>query len=217
MKKCIIIGNGKPPGKNLIRYLQSRNYSTIICADGGADSAKKLGIVPDYIIGDFDSISRETLKHYANKSKIVKISRQNDTDIEKCLKLAIKEGISIAVMTGVMGDRLDHTFCNLGIVLKFFHKIEIEIIADKSLLKAYTGKVSLSTKPNEVISLYGFNEKTKITSKGLKYPLNKTALPFGKKESTSNVALSDKIDLKISGGIIFVIRNFNTLKRNGLF
>jgi thiamine pyrophosphokinase len=217
MKRCIIIGNGKSPGKNIIRYLQSRDYSTIICADGGANSAGKLGIIPDYIIGDLDSISPETLKYYRNKSKIIKIKRQNDTDIEKCLKLAIKKGINIAAMTGVTGDRLDHTFCNLGIVLKFFNKIEIEIIADKSLLRAYTGKISIKTIPNEIISLYGLNGKTKISSKGLKYPLKKTALPFGVKESTSNVALSDNIDLKISGGIIFVIRDFNTLRRNGLF
>jgi thiamine pyrophosphokinase len=217
MKKCIIIGNGKPPGKSIIRFLQSRNYSTIICADGGANSARRLGIIPDYIIGDLDSIFHETLKYYKHKSKIIKIERQNDTDVEKCLKLAIKKGFSIAAMTGVTGDRLDHTFCNLGIVLKFFNKIEIEIIADKSLLRVYTGKVSIKTKPNEIISLYGLDGKTIITSKGLKYPLIKTALPFGKKESTSNVALSDKIDLKISGGIIFVIRDFNTLRRNGLF
>jgi thiamine pyrophosphokinase len=217
MKKCIIIGNGKPPGRNIIKYLQSRDYSTIICADGGANSAKKLGIIPDYIIGDLDSISRETLKYYGNKSKIIRIKRQNDTDIEKCLKLAIKKGFEKAVMTGVTGDRLDHTFCNLGIVLKFFDKIEIDIIADKSLLRAYTGNASIKTNPNEIVSIYGFSEKTKITSKGLKYPLIKTALPFGKKESTSNVALTKKIDLKISGGIVFVIRDFNTLRRNGLF
>jgi thiamine pyrophosphokinase len=217
MKKCIIIGNGKPPGKNIIRYLQSKAYSTIICADGGANSARRLGIIPDYIIGDLDSISKETLKYYEHKSRIIKIKRQNDTDIEKCLKLANKKGIEKAVMTGVTGDRLDHTFCNLGIVLKFYNKIEIEIIADKSLLRAYTRKASIKTSPNEIISLYGFDEKTIITAKGLKYPLIKTALPFGKKESTSNVAISDKIELNISGGMVFVIRDFNTLRKNGLF
>ena len=217
MKKCIIIGNGKSPRKNVIEYLQKEGYSTIICADGGANSAKQLGITPDYIIGDLDSISTETLAFYKDKSKIIRIKRQNDTDIEKCLKFAVKKGIKEAVLTGVTGDRLDHTFCNLGIVLKFFDKIGIKIIAEKSLLTAYTGNTKIKTIPGEIVSLYGCNERTKITSKGLKYPLNKVSLPFGKKESTSNVALSNLVNLKITGGIIFVIRDFNTVKKNGLF
>ena len=217
MKKCIIIGNGKPPRKSVIEYLQNEGYSTIICADGGANSAKQLGITPDYIIGDLDSISAKSLIYYKNKSKIIRIKRQNDTDIEKCLKFAIRKGIKEAIMTGVTGDRLDHTFCNLGIVLKFFDKIGIKIIAEKSLLTAYTGNAKIKTIPGEIVSLYGFNERTKITSRGLKYPLNKVSLPFGKKESTSNVALSNIVNLKITGGIIFVIRDFNTVKKNGLF
>ena len=174
-------------------------------------------IVPDFIIGDLDSISTKTLNYYRNKSKIIGIKRQNDTDIEKCLKFAIRRGIKETILTGVTGDRLDHTFCNLGIVSKFFDKIGIKIIAEKSLLATYTGNVKISTRPGETISLYGFNEKTKITSKGLKYPLKQVSLPFGKKESTSNVALSGSVSLKITGGIIFVIRDFNTVKRNGLF
>ena len=217
MKKCIIIGNGKPPRKSVIEYLQKEGYSTIICADGGANSAKQLGITPDYIIGDLDSISAKSLTYYKNKSKIIRIKRQNDTDIEKCLKFAIRKGIKEAILTGVTGDRLDHTFCNLGIVLKFFDKIGIKIIAEKSLLTAYTGNAKIKTIPSEIISIYGFNEKTKIISSGLKYPLNKVSLPFGKKESTSNVALSNIVNLKITGGIIFVIRDFNTVKKNGLF
>lgn len=217
MRKCIIIGNGKSPRKEVIKYLLRKDYSTLICADGGANSTKKLGIIPDFIIGDLDSISDKTVNYYKNKSKIIRIKRQNDTDIEKCLKFAINKGIKEAIMTGVTGDRLDHTFCNLGIVLKFFSKIGIKIIAEKSLLAAYKGVVKLNTIAGETISLYGFNEKTKITSKGLKYPLRNISVPFGKKESTSNLALSDSVSLKITGGIIFVIRDFNTMRKNGLF
>lgn len=217
MKNCIIIGNGKSPRKDIIEYLRRENYSKIICADGGANSARKLGIVPDFIIGDLDSISERTLKFYKSKSIIIKIKRQNDTDIEKCLKFAIRKNIQNVVMTGVTGDRLDHTICNLGIVLKYFTKINIRIISERSLLTAYKGNVEIKTCPGEIFSLYGINEKTKITSKGLKYSLNRVSLPFGKKESTSNVALSDFVSLKITGGIIFVIRDFNTVKKHGLF
>lgn len=217
MEKCIVIGNGKSPGKNVIKFLQNKDYSIIICADGGADSAKKLGVVPDYIIGDLDSADKKILKYFRYKSKIIQIKRQNDTDVEKCLKFAIRKKITEAVLVGVTGDRLDHTFCNLGIVLKFFDKIKMKIIAEKSLLSAYKGNIEIKTKPGEIFSLYGIDEKTKITSAGLKYPLNNTALPFGKKESTSNAAVSDSVKLQIRGGLIFVIRDFNTVRKNGLF
>jgi thiamine pyrophosphokinase len=75
----------------------------------------------------------------------------------------------------------------------------------------------LKTSPGEIISLYGFDKKTKVTSRGLKYPLKKDALPFGERESTSNIAKSDKIKLDIEEGIIFTIRNFRTAKSSGLF
>ncbi len=215
MKKCIILANGKPPQKKVINYLQSENYNFLICADGGANSARRLKIIPDIIIGDLDSIKAATYNFFKDKSKIIKLKRQNDTDVEKCLKFAIKNKFDEVILLGVTGDRLDHTFCNLGIVLKFFHLISLNIIAENSFLSAYTDSVELTTVPNETISIYGISPKTKITSEGLKYPLNNVTLPFGEKESTSNIALSNKVKLKVKGGKIFVIRDFNLLKKNG--
>ncbi|MFO7445470.1 MAG: thiamine diphosphokinase, partial [Ignavibacteriaceae bacterium] len=209
--------NGKPPKKSLVTFLQKRNYSSLICADGGANSARKLNLTPDVIIGDLDSITSKNLKYFNKKSKIIKLEGQNDTDVEKCLKYAIKNGCKEVILTGVTGDRLDHTFCNLGIVIKFYNKIKIRIIAENSLLTPYKGDVEINTSPGETISLYGFDMDTKITSTGLKYALKNTALPFGKRESTSNAAVSDSVRLRISGGMIFIIRDFNTVKQQDLF
>jgi thiamine pyrophosphokinase len=217
LKKCIILANGKPPQKSVINYLKRKNFNTLICADGGSNSAKQLNLIPDFIIGDLDSSKKSTLNYYREKSRIIKIKRQNDTDVEKCLKFAIKNKAEEVILLGVTGDRLDHTFCNLGIVLKFFNKIKLNIIAENSFLTAYKNKVILKTVPGEIISIYGFNSKTKIFSKGLKFPLKNIALPFGERESTSNVAISGKVLLKITGGIIFVIRDYNVLKKNDLF
>jgi thiamine pyrophosphokinase len=79
MKKGLILANGQPPKKFVISYLQKKGYSTLICADGGANSAYKLKLLPDYIVGDFDSIRKEVFEYYQGKSSIKKISRQNDT------------------------------------------------------------------------------------------------------------------------------------------
>ncbi len=217
MKKCIILANGKPPGRNIIIFFQKRGYGTLICADGGANAALQMGLFPDYIIGDLDSISKETIKKFKSTSKILQYKRQNDTDVEKCLKFAIISKFDEALLTGVMGNRLDHTICNLGILLKFFSKIKLTLVAENSYLKPYTGDVRLKTQKGEIISLYGFDKKTKITSKGLKYPLKNISLPFGDRESTSNMSTSGSVQLKIKNGIVFVIRDFNFMKKYDLF
>lgn len=216
MKKFILLANGKAPQKKIINFLKQIGFSVLVCADGGANKARQLNLVPDFIIGDLDSVYRQTLSYFKGKSKIIELSRQNDTDVEKCLKEMIKRGFMEAVLVGVTGDRLDHTFCNLGIVIKFFYQINLRIIAEDSILIPYTGKVELKTIPGETISIYGFDTRTKIISKGLFYPLKNVSLPFGKKESTSNIAGSDKVSLEIKGGIIFVIRDLNLLMKNSL-
>ena len=216
MKKCIILANGKSPQLSVIEYLKKKNYSTLICADGGANSANKLKIVPDFILGDFDSIDKQTLNKFKANSKIIQIKRQNDTDVEKCLKFAIKKKFSEAVLLGVTGNRLDHTFCNLGIVIKFYDKIKLGIIAENSILIPYIGKVELKTYPGETISLYGFDKKTKIYSRDLKYPLKNISLPFGEKESTSNIAITNSTKINVTGGIIFIIRDYHTVKKYDL-
>lgn len=217
MKRCIIIANGKSPTKKVVDYFYSKGFNTIICADGGANSVKKIGITPDFIIGDLDSVNKSVLNYYKDKSVIIKYKRQNDTDVEKCLKYAIKKKYEEVILLGVTGDRLDHTICNLGIVIKFYKKIKILINSENSFLIPADKPLQLKSVKGETISLYAFSDKTRITSNGLKYKLNNVALPFGVKESTSNVSTSSLINLKISGGVIFIIRDFNFIKKYDLF
>jgi len=217
LKKCIILANGKSPKKSILSFFQRKGYSTLICADGGANSALKMGMLPDVIVGDLDSISPIALKKFKLVSKIIKLRRQNDTDVEKCLKYAISKKFGEVLLVGVTGNRLDHTFCNIGIVLKFFNQIKISLIAESSCLRSYTGNVELKTLPGETISLYGISPKTRITSNGLKYELKNVSLPFGKRESTSNIAKKNLVKLKISSCVVFVMRDVNIMIKHGLF
>ena len=145
------------------------------------------------------------------------ITGQDDTDVEKCIKLAIKLKYQEAILLGATGDRLDHSFCNIGILLKFRDKINLKLLHHTSIMETAENKIMLHTVTNEIISIYGISDKTIITSTGLKYPLSKTRLPFGEKESTSNVANSDKVELLIKNGVIFIVRDFKKMKKYGLF
>ncbi len=217
MNKCLILANGDPPAKKVIDYLDKKGFHTLICADGGANSALKYDLLPDFIIGDLDSIRPEVYDYFYDKCEIKHIKSQNDTDVEKCIKFAIKKKYDEIILLGVTGDRLDHTFCNLGIVLKFFDKVKLSIVHKNSYLAAFKGNIVLKTIPKETISIYAIDKKTKITSEGLKYPLKNISLPFGEKESTSNVAIGHQMKLKTRNGKIFVIRDFNVMKKYGLF
>ena len=216
MKKCIVLANGQPPSKKVFDYLNSIGYDKLICADGGANSAFKFEFVPDYIIGDLDSIKPEIYDYYYDKCEIIQVTRQNDTDVEKCLKFAYKNKFKDIILLGATGDRLDHSFCNLGITLKFFDKVRIRVIHQRSILSVHQGVATLKTIPGETISIYGLDTKTKFESEGLKYPLKNFSLPFGMKESTSNIAITNEVHLKIKGGKAFVIRDFNVMRKNGL-
>jgi len=217
MKKCIIIANGKPPKKSEVNYFIKHGYSTIFCADGGANSASKLKIIPDYIIGDLDSVDASTLKYFKKKSQIIQYKRQNDTDIEKCLKFAVKKNFKCAVLLGGTGNRLDHSICNLGILIKFYDIIKIVMLSGESFITPLKGKSSFKAQKGEFISLYGFDRKTKFVSFGLKYPLKNISLPFGEKESTSNQAVRENVTVKINGGVGLIIREYKMIKKNGLF
>ncbi len=82
MKKCIILANGKSPKKKEIISYISKNYD-LICADGGANSAYKLGIIPNFIVGDLDSIKPKVKKFFKEYSVIIKDSNQ---DLNRCTK-----------------------------------------------------------------------------------------------------------------------------------
>ena len=216
MKGCTIIANGRAPKKTDVTYFQSLGYKTTICADGGANTAYRLGLDPALIIGDFDSIDPAVLEYFSTRCKLVRYARQNDTDVEKCIKYAIRTHHEKAVILGATGDRLDHSICNLGILLKYRDQINVSMMHECSYLQVLKGRTTLEAVEGETISIYGFDSKTKIQSAGLKYPLKNVALPFGVRESTSNIALSSKVELKLSGGKVFVVRDYKLLRSHGL-
>lgn len=214
-KKALIIANGFSPKKSLISKLKKESFEFIVGADGGANNLKKINVLPDLVIGDFDSISESTLRWAEKKSSVIKIKRQNDTDVEKAIKHLIKNGFDEAIIIGGTGDRLDHSIANIGFVFKYSKQIKLYLIHMNSILFVISGIKEFKTRKGEVISLYAFDKKTRITSSGLKYKLNNASLMFGEKDSTSNVAISDSIKIEVKNGIALLVRNLAEEITNG--
>ena len=59
MKRCLIMTGGKLDLAFARAFLEKETFDKIIAVDGGLKAVKELGLVPDYIVGDFDSVSNE--------------------------------------------------------------------------------------------------------------------------------------------------------------
>ncbi len=210
MKIAVIIGNGKKPGKAVLNYILNSGPVFIVAADGGANHLYELDIIPDLIIGDMDSISEEAKIYFQSKSTFEKLERQDDTDIEKAVKYLIDQNYTEAYLVSCDGFRLDHSINNISHLIKYFDRIKLKFIDSETFAVPYANKINLTTQLGETISLYGFSDKTRVTSLGLKYPLERTLLQFGFSDSTSNEANADSIHLEIEDGIIIIFRNLQT-------
>jgi thiamine pyrophosphokinase len=211
MKKIILIANGSKFDLNVFEKIRSLGYSDIACADGGSNIAFDYKIVPNFIIGDLDSIKEEVYDFYKSQTKIIKFKRQSDTDVEKALKYLYKLGYNDVVIFSGTGDRLDHTIGILSILIKFSDKLKLSLIHGINILSVISGENEFNVTIGETISLFAFNEGTKILTKGLKYPLNNETLVFGQRESISNVAIKSKIKISVNNGVIFFIREIANL------
>ncbi len=211
MKKIIILAGGTCPKRRVFRFFREKlGYSVLVCADGGLRHAKKLQVIPEYIVGDFDSSTVELREQYKRSSQIVHITRQSDTDMEKAIKFAMKLKATHLVLMGADGGRLDHAIANLGYLLKYGLKVSIAMISNNSILHPIHEKIDMASVPGETVSIYSFSQDSLVTTSGLKYKLQSVVLPFGEKESTSNVAIKDTVRIDIGKGRGIVVRSIDS-------
>lgn len=205
-KEYVIIANGEPPSKFILKNFLHGNQ-IIICCDGAIGMLDKLRIIPDYIIGDLDSADPSLLDKYRMKSEIIKINRQSDTDLEKALRFAKKEKAAGVTIFSASGKRFDHTIANTGQLLKYSSCFDIKMITNESVVVPLSGIHNFRSFRGEVVSLYGFDSQTRFTTRNLKYALRSATLPFGEKESTSNVSEKEYFGITVEFGKGILIRD----------
>ena len=80
-RSALILGNGEPPSQTLLEEFINAD-TLLLCADGGANTARRYGFQPDYIIGDLDSASAAT-KRDVPPDRVLEFDADNTgTDIE---------------------------------------------------------------------------------------------------------------------------------------
>lgn len=179
----------------------------IACADGGANIAFKLKILPDFIIGDLDSIRQDVKKFFERKEvEIIHDTDQNSTDIEKSVKFLLSRGFTHIDIISAIGDRIDHNLGNLSVLVNFCSKAKLRIIDEGIEIFFTKDKISFETNKGDSISLIPLGLKASgVKTKGLKFKLNNETLIFSGR-GVSNVATGKRVSIEIKRGGLFVIR-----------
>lgn len=200
----IIILNGDTVSKSIFRKFCKRG-DYIICADGGANSARKLGVKPDIIIGDLDSISRTNLSYFKKLGvEVRKISEQETTDFEKSLMYAVEFGLDNIIVFGATGSRTDHVLNIYSVMKRYCKVLNLRIIDNEFEIFYLKEKIEKKYGKNKLISLLGMPAAKGVTTKGLKYGLNGESLEFGVREGTLNFSSANKIMIEKKAGDLLV-------------
>lgn len=200
--RAIILCNGEPPSSKLTRRIV-KSSDLLVAADGGANVARRLGLRPDVIIGDLDSITRTT-KRFFSSSLIIRVRRQDNTDLEKALDLLIARNIKDVVILGATGMRLDFTLANLSVLWRYSTKMNIELAGDGWRAFPVDGLLQMRARRGTTVSLIPFGRCSGITLKGLRYSLHDAIMKVGE-VGVSNVVARSPFSVRVKKGKILVL------------
>ena len=198
-KKVFLLLNGSKPKKvpNLKKY-------QLICAtDGAYQFLKEQHITPDFISGDFDSITS-----IPDTIEVIHTPDQNFTDFDKILQLLHKKGYTDIDVYGASGKEQDHFLGNLHTAIQWQNKMKLTFYDDFCYYFLATSTTTLHHCKGNTISLIPFPKAENISCKGLQYPLSQTSLTFGTQIGTRNKAIENTVEISFTKGDLFIFVHY---------
>ena len=189
----VILANGTfPTAQHPREVLQSA--TRIVCCDGAAVACLKAGRIPDVVIGDLDSLPKETIEKLSGR--IVHVAEQETNDLNKAFRYCMERGWKDIVILGATGKREDHTLGNISLLVDFSEKAPgISMVTDDGEFIVMRQSGSCACRAGQQISIFALEPETHIESTGLKYPLNGLA-PTRWWQATLNEALGESFSLQ---------------------
>lgn len=186
----------------------------IIAGDRGLEALYKLKIIPNHVVGDFDSVSAEILEFYKKQSQIIFHTyhpEKDNTDTDIALKLAIGLKSSEITIMGALGRRMDHAIANIHILKDALEtNIPCQILDEHNRIYLINKEITLEKNRvyGKYISLIPLTSEVKdLTLTGFKYPLNNYDLPIGTSLGVSNEIVENIAQIKMKKGILIVIES----------
>jgi thiamine pyrophosphokinase len=201
-RNVLLICNGEPPRQATLRRI-ARSADLVVAADGGANAARRLGIRPEVIVGDLDSILPATRRYFAD-SEIVRVPRQDNTDLEKALDLLLERRATGVVIAGATGGRIDHTLGNLSVIWNYSNRLTITVVGEGWMAFPVESSARIDARPGTTVSIIPFGVCRGVTLRGLHYPLTNATLRVGN-IGVSNVVRRSPFSVSLRSGRLLVV------------
>ncbi len=188
-----------------------KNAKFVICVDGGAKHIRNMGLIPDVLIGDLDSITKEDFEYLSDRNvKVVKYPSEKDmTDTEIAVNFAVESGCTEIIIIGGIGTRLDHSLGNIFLLRKLLEKgIKGVIVNEYNEITLIKDRISILREEGFKLSLLPLTHIVEgISTKGLYYELNYEDLEMGSSRGISNEFNAETAEITLRNGILMVIKS----------
>lgn len=211
--KILIIAGGKFEYKFAVSFLEKNKYDYVIAVDKGLEYAKKLSLIPDMWLGDFDSVCHKDLgKEFLGMEIMSFNSEKDETDTELAINKAVEMNADFDIICG-MGGRMDHFF---GVVHNLKRATDAGLvgrIVDPSnviMLKKDSFEIKKSDFNGKYISFMPFGGiVTNLKIEGLKYTLDGYDLKPGESRCISNEPTEETAKVSFDSGYLLVIESLD--------
>ena len=186
----------------------------IIAGDRGLEALYQLKMIPNHVVGDFDSVSPEILEFYKKQSQIIFHTfhaEKDNTDTDIALQLAIRLKSSKITIMGALGKRMDHAIANIHILKDALEaNIPCQILDEHN--RIYLINTSIQLEKDKIygkyVSLIPLTSTVEgLTLTGFKYPLHDYTLLIGTSLGISNEIIGDTAHIEMNNGILIVIES----------
>lgn len=202
-KKACVFCNGQLENPAIVKQI-ANDCDLLLAADGGAKYFLDIGLTPQVIIGDMDSIDSDMWKSKSGIEHIRYPADKDKSDAELAVEYALAQGCMQIILIAATGGRLDHTFGNIALAAA--HPGRVAILDGTATLVAVdkTEKCILHGKIGTVVSLIPYNSnKITVRTNGLKYSLLDECLK-AVTHGLSNELSQPQACICVSNGILIV-------------
>ena len=190
-----VLFGASPIGPSLLKVTQNFKSWPVLAADGGLNAAINAGLLPQMVIGDMDSVT--DLDQLPVSVRQIRLSGQDDTDFEKCLRL-IKAPLIVGV--GFLDGRLDHSLAAFDAMARLDHDRPVLLAGSNDVVLRLRGDAKLLLDRGSRVSIWPLGCQHFIRSEGLDWPLDDLTLQMGHRTGTSNRANAKTISITAGKG-----------------
>ena len=206
-QEILFVSGGRAPSVDWFKKVVSGRK--IFAVDKGIELCKACAVVPNFLIGDFDSADSSAVEWARAKNiPVEKYPADKDfTDTQLALRRAVEIfGEHVALLTGVFGGRFDHLYSTIFTCAALNRKV---ILADEREVIFYlrggaSAEIKFFEKPLAVSLLPMTSTCAGVTTKNLHWELDGATLTQNFPNATSNRADSDKISVRVEHGTLAI-------------